>query len=483
MSKTRSGLVYKEDDTKDTKDTMAELKVQELLQMLIEDRNKREMEISEERERREKEFDAERRRREEREARERESQKRLEQMQAYMDNLAKLVEGTAVQRSRGPEITVKLVPLNEKDDVEAYLITFERIMAAHNISKDRWPHYLTSQLTGKAQLAFAAVSPSDSGNYEKIKSAILIRYGINDEEYRRRFRSERRKDGETNRELAVRLMEWQAKWLKECQTVEDVLNAVGKEQFLNTLPTDKKLWVLERKPETCVKAGELADEYEQARRPEMETLASSTSKPNRVGSRECHYCGKSGHTKEDCYKRKREESQRSRGTQCYHCKKQGHMSWECPEKSMVCKERRDWRRKGGRPMYKTGKVEGQKVTDILLDTGCSRTMVRRNLVAMENIIVGRVATITCAHGDTKLHPLALMEVELDGSHIQVEAALSEELPVSVLLGTDVPELTHLISGTGSSINLVSHTVQKTGYTLSDILRIFRVYASRIPLAE
>ncbi|KAL5477377.1 hypothetical protein EMCRGX_G024168 [Ephydatia muelleri] len=47
------------------------------------------------------------------------------------------------------------------------------------------------------------------------------------------------------------------------------------------------------------------------------------------------------------------------------------------------------------------------------------------------------------------------KVELDGSHIQVEAALSEELPVSVLLGTDVPELTHLISGTGSSINLVS----------------------------
>ena len=46
------------------------------------------------------------------------------------------------------------------------------------------------------------------------------------------------------------------------------MNAVGKELFLNTLPTDKKLWVLERKPETCVQAGELADEYEQARRPE-----------------------------------------------------------------------------------------------------------------------------------------------------------------------------------------------------------------------
>ena len=177
----------------------------------------------------------------------------------------------------------------------------------------------------------------------------------------------------------------------------------------------------------------MADEYEQARRPETETLASSTPKPIRVSSRECQYCGKSGHAEEDCYKRKREESQRSRGTPCYHCKKQGHMSRECPEKSMVCKEQMDRRRAGGRPMYKAGKVEGQEVTDILLDTGCSRTMVRRNLVAMEKVIVGKVATITCAHGDTKLHPLALVEVELDGAHIQVEAALSEELPVSVLL--------------------------------------------------
>ena len=66
-------------------------------------------------------------------------------------------------------------------------------------------------------------------------------------------------------------------------------------KFLNTLPTDKKWWVLDRKPETCMQAGELADDYEQARRPETETLASSTPKPNRVGSCECQYCGKSGH--------------------------------------------------------------------------------------------------------------------------------------------------------------------------------------------
>ena len=102
-------------------------------------------------------------------------------------------------------------------------------------------------------------------------------------------------------------------------------------------------------------------------------------------------------------------------------------------------------------------MEGQDVTDILLDTGCSRTMVRQNLVAMEKVIVGKVATITCAHGDTKVHPLAEVEVELDGVHLCVEAALSEELPVSVLLGTDVPELTCLLHATeaGAGVNLVN----------------------------
>ena len=76
----------------------------------------------------------------------------------------------ASQSSRGPEITVRLVPLNEQDDAEAYLVTFERIMAAHNIPEDRWPHCLTPQLTGKAQLAFAAISPSDTGNYETVNT-------------------------------------------------------------------------------------------------------------------------------------------------------------------------------------------------------------------------------------------------------------------------------------------------------------------------
>ncbi len=55
-----------------------------------------------------------------------------------------------------------------------------------------------------------------------------------------------------------------------------------------------------------------------------------------------------------------------------------------------------------------------------------------------------MTTIRCAHGDTALYPLAEVELEVEGRRIVVEAAISETLPMSVLLGTDVTELKELL---------------------------------------
>ena len=51
-----------------------------------------------------------------------------------------------------------------------------------------------------------------------------------------------------------------------------------------------------------------------------------------------------------------------------------------------------------------------------------------------------------------LYPLAQVELELDGVAIQVEAAVSESLPVSVLLGTDVPELSQLLQSNPRAVH-------------------------------
>ena len=69
-------------------------------------------------------------------------------MRVQMDRLMKIVEEQ--KSAKGTmELRVKLVALTELDDIESYLVTFERIMTAHKVDKGRWPYYLAPQLTGK----------------------------------------------------------------------------------------------------------------------------------------------------------------------------------------------------------------------------------------------------------------------------------------------------------------------------------------------
>lgn len=71
-------------------------------------------------------------------------------------------------------------------------------------------------------------------DYEKLKKAILIRYDINEESYRKQlFRTAKKADSETNRELKASLA---AKWLNECATAADVRDKVVMEQLIDTLP-------------------------------------------------------------------------------------------------------------------------------------------------------------------------------------------------------------------------------------------------------
>ena len=426
-----------------------------MMAQLVEDRSRREEEIAVERARRE----------EERVAREREVRERMEEMQAHVERLMKVVEEskstTVASRSVHNELSgVKLVPLSERDDIEAYLVTFERIMKAHKVDEDRWAHYLAPQLTGRAQLAFAAVPTADSAKYEAIKAAILQRYDINEEAYRRRFRTAARGDGETNREHAVRLMELQRKWLKDCTTVEGLQEAIGLEQFLSTLPQEKRVWIHEKKPKSCAGAGELADEYDQVRKQEpagdlLKKQAERQSSRDNSSMRSTQNRRPEGASSST----RRMPSRRTEPTniQCYECKQYGHVRRDCPDRNssrraLFCKE--DEKTHVGTQEHegvrRRGCVEGQEVQGILLDTGCTRTMVHADLVPPEKFLEGDTVTIKCAHGDTVLYPLANVDMEVDGQRVTVEAAVSGRLPVPVLLGKDVPIFDQLLGSMEAS---------------------------------
>ena len=105
-------------------------------------------------------------------------------------------------------------------------------MFAYEIPQRRWAFKLASQLVGKAQRAYAAMSTEDSADYMQLKQTILRRYNIMEESYRQRFRSLNKESGKTNRELATRLTDLAGKWLKKCDTLDKLKDAIVLEQLV-----------------------------------------------------------------------------------------------------------------------------------------------------------------------------------------------------------------------------------------------------------
>ena len=210
----------------------------QMVQMMLEDRRQRKAEIAEDRRQREAEnrqFEAEMA--EDRRRQERDAEKCIRGMREQIDMLQQLVverPATTPHHSSDQEG----MRLNRLSDIEAYLLTFEQMMQAYEVDRARWTFKLAPQLTDKAQQAYAALSADDANDYDALKTAILWRYNINEEKYRRQFHAVKLKKGETPQELVTRLTDLTKKWGKDCKTQEEHFALMVKEQLLNCLPED-----------------------------------------------------------------------------------------------------------------------------------------------------------------------------------------------------------------------------------------------------
>ena len=398
-------------------------------------------------------------------------------LQAHVETLIRVVEHS---RSRDEEALAARTAPNEPkltrfseatNDIEAYLTTFERLMTAHHVDTGRWAYLLAPQLTGKAQQAFAAIPATSSGDYSSVKEAILRRYDINEETYRRRFRAAVCAEEESYQELAVRLIDLLTKWMKDYKSdPKKVLEQIAIEQLLTTLPRDVQIHVRERKTETVLQAGQLADNYVRARRPlvavdkmpqrgdglytpryqhnERRGQAVKEDKKIATGRSSGQMRGLGAQTSD-----KPETPPKSKEKRYYNCKELGHFKAECPMPILFADTkslRGDHNPTATIPMSmntgitRQGEVEGVQVNDLTLDTGSARTIVHSRFVDDTTRVAGKIP-IRCAHGDTHIYPLAQVEIRVGEKGFLVEAAVSETLPVSVVLGRDVPELLDMLN--------------------------------------
>ena len=369
----------------------------------------------------------------------------------------------------------KLQRLSDSDDVEHFLTTFERLAQAYSWPADLWVLNLAPMLTGKAQSAYASMDKEKARKYQHVKEAILKRYDINEETYRQRFRIATRKKEESYAELGVRLTDMFNKWTgadREARTKQDICEIIIMEQLLECMPSGLQIWLKERKPTTIEEIGELADNYISARKSAKEV-------PKR-----CHNCNQIGHIAAECANKMSAESRQMRinsgqtiaeskgrgqlQPRCYKCNKLGHIAMKCPGNRLPGQQRpqqyqsqmrhenanfvaprdvmeRERRQMEEAPMeYRVkGKVEGKPV-ELVLDTGCSKSLIDASLVPPEKVQQEECISMQCAHGEVRAYPTANVEVEINGRIYTLKAAVAENLPRHALLGRDVKDLVRMI---------------------------------------
>lgn len=124
-------------------------------------------------------------------------QSNMESIKIEMEQLARfaetqqrqleLLEGQVVWRER--RRTTQLSPYVDGEDIENFLLTFERAMQLHDILGEEWPEHLLGVLTGKARAAFAEVNTE--ADYGTIKEAVLARFEVTPEASRIKFRGQK----------------------------------------------------------------------------------------------------------------------------------------------------------------------------------------------------------------------------------------------------------------------------------------------------
>jgi len=149
---------------------------------------------------------------------------------------------------------VRLIPRFQDQDIETFLISFEKIAALNNFPRDKYSAVLQAHLTGKALKVFTELSTAECQDI--LKRALLTAYAVVPEVYRKRLRASSKSPNETYSEFAFRLSTLFKRWAESENAYDDVnmlQELISMEQF--------NIHLHDQKPQTLSELSRLADQY------------------------------------------------------------------------------------------------------------------------------------------------------------------------------------------------------------------------------
>ena len=157
--------------------------------------------------------------------------------------------------------------MDGKDDLDAYLQRFERFATTAKWEKTGWASKLSALLSGRALEVYSRLSEEAAQDYDRVKLALMKRYDLTEDGYRRKFRASKPEVDESPEQFIVRLDRYLLRWLELSNTersFEGLKDLIVKEQFIDSCPKELAIHLRERAPETLVQIAKIADQYLEA---------------------------------------------------------------------------------------------------------------------------------------------------------------------------------------------------------------------------
>ena len=173
--------------------------------------------------------------------------------------------------------------IDEKDELDSYLLRFEHYAENASWEKDTWAIKLSALLTGRAMDVYTRMSDADASDYDKLKKALLMRYNYTEDGYRKRFREATPETEKTPDQFVIKLKNYLAKWLElSGSSPENLVDLIVKEEFINASSEDLAMCLLERGPKALVELTAWAQKYLMAHNQQLGCKSKATVQPRCV---------------------------------------------------------------------------------------------------------------------------------------------------------------------------------------------------------